>query len=331
MKNALMLACAWLAATGIGLAQSTEESAGQAAAQAHRYREALAQYTAALQKTAEGSADEQRIAEAAIGAARNVTPAPPVPEDARRFFVRGTIAVKEARTAADFDAGAKEFGMAVRAAPWWPEAYFNHGIALEAAGRYDEAIRALKLYVLAAPGAADAGAVKDRIYGLEYRQEKARNEASAAQQDQQRRIREAQAKYGRWLGEWSYEASAQWPGMSVQHVGIVTFSVQDHGLEGRLRYTGHYRNGEYSSPDDKPAAPVLRGADPRGTGAIEWVHVYAYPAGNCYRPDEWRPAKLVLSADANTATYTYALASLHHQTCTPTGYATMSVKLTRRR
>ncbi len=61
--------------------------------------------------------------------------------------------------------------------PWLAEAYNNLGVAQDKAGLYGPAIQSLKLYLLAAPDASDAKPVKNLIYEIEYRQEKAAKEA----------------------------------------------------------------------------------------------------------------------------------------------------------
>lgn len=171
-----------LAATSVCFAQSPDEAAARAAEQAGRYREALGQYVAALQKTQQGSADETRLRESAVAVAKQVIPAVPVPEEARRFMVRGATAIKEAKTSADFEQAAGEFALAGRVAPWWPDPYFNQGVALEKAGKLPEAIRAFRTYLSISPDSVDAGKVKDQIYALEFRHEKGQKDSAAEQQ-----------------------------------------------------------------------------------------------------------------------------------------------------
>lgn len=142
--------------------QSSEESAGRAAEQAGKLREALTQYVAALQSVPEGSADDQRLRETIIKLIQKLSPPPALPEEARRFSVRGQIAIKDAKSAVDFAEASKEFGKALRVAPWWADGYFNQGVALEKAGKYSQAARALKFYLLAAPNAPDVQNVRVR-------------------------------------------------------------------------------------------------------------------------------------------------------------------------
>jgi tetratricopeptide (TPR) repeat protein len=194
-KTAVWLLCAFLmmfAANTPLFSQSTEESAGRGAEQAGKLREALTHYLAALQSASEGSADDQRLREAIIKLVQKLSPPPALPEEARRFSVRGQTWIKEAKNPSDFDEAAKEFGSALRIAPWWADGYINQAVALEKAGRFSRAILSLRLYLLAAPAAPDAEKVKEQIYALEVRQEKAARDAVAERQkeEQQRLVRQ---------------------------------------------------------------------------------------------------------------------------------------------
>ena len=97
----------------------------------------------------------------------------------------------------DFAEAAKEFSKVVRIAPWWADGYYNLAVAQEKAGQLNEAIRSLKLYLLAASASPDAEKIKRQIYALEYRQEKAAKEASTKRQEQEARARaKAEGKAG---------------------------------------------------------------------------------------------------------------------------------------
>lgn len=98
---------------------------------------------------------------------------PPIPEEARRHFVRGTTLFKEAKSPDDFKQVVDEFGQAANIAPWWPDARYNRALAWEAAGNYEKAIINLKLYLLFKLPEADARAAQDKIYAIEAKQEKA--------------------------------------------------------------------------------------------------------------------------------------------------------------
>lgn len=145
-------------------------------AQAASPEDTLKQYVADLQKNPNDYALREKI----IRHAQTMTPAPAIPEEAERHMARGAAAVKNAKDVADFRDAVNEFEKATLAAPWLAGAYYNLGIARDKTGMYSDAIRSLKLYLLAEPDASDAKAVKTLIYEIEYRQEKAAKESSPA-------------------------------------------------------------------------------------------------------------------------------------------------------
>ena len=166
----------WVGVFSLNALAADEEAIGRQAEEAGKFREALSHYVTALQSTPEGSDAEQRLREKVIKLALKIQPSPAIPEEARKFSVRGQTSIKEAKSSSDFQEAAKEFVKALRIAPWWADGYFNLGLAQEKAGQLNEAIRSLRLYLLAAPNAQDARHVQDQIYALEYRQEKVRKE-----------------------------------------------------------------------------------------------------------------------------------------------------------
>ncbi len=191
-----------------------EEMLGRQAEQAGRPREALTHYVAALQFTSEGSASDQSLREKIISLVQKLTPPPAVPDEARNFAVRGQIAFKEAKSQSDYVEATKEFSRALKVAPWWTETYFNLAVAQEKAGQVNDAVRSLKLYLLAAPNAPDADKIKDQIYALEYREERARKDAQdkadeARRQEQARLDRERREAEERRRAEEQSKAMAQ--------------------------------------------------------------------------------------------------------------------------
>jgi len=206
MKSFVIVVLAFiLIGASYAWSQSLEESRAKAAEQAGKLREALTHYVSALQSVSEGSADDQPLRETIIKLVQKLSPPPAVPEEARRFSIRGQTWIKEAKNSSDFEEAAKEFGKALRVAPWWADGYINQAVALEKAGKFDGAIRSLKLYLLAAPAAPDAEKVKEQIYVLEVRQEKAQKETATRKEEQERKRREEEAKaldISRFVGSW---------------------------------------------------------------------------------------------------------------------------------
>ncbi len=146
----------------------------QAAAQAQTPQATLNQYVADLQKNPNDYALREKI----IWHVQTMKPAPAIPRDAERFMNRGAAAAKSAKDANDFKDAVAEFEKATLAAPWMANAYYNLGVAQDKAGMYSNAIRSLKLYLVAAPNAPDAKNVEKLIDEIEYRQEKAAKEPS---------------------------------------------------------------------------------------------------------------------------------------------------------
>jgi tetratricopeptide (TPR) repeat protein len=145
-------------------------------AQAQSPQQTLNQYVADLQKNPSDYAQREKI----IKHVQTMKPAPAVPEEAKRYLSRGIAAMKEAKSKDDFKDAVNEFEKAALSAPWFANAYYNLGVAQDKAGAYANAIRSLKLYLLASPDARDAEAVKGLIYEIEYRQEKAAKASSPA-------------------------------------------------------------------------------------------------------------------------------------------------------
>jgi tetratricopeptide (TPR) repeat protein len=137
-------------------------------------QQTLTQYISDLQKNPNDYALREKI----IKHVQTMKPAPAIPEGAERYMARGGAAVKAAKNEKDFQDAALEFEKASLTAPWLAAAYYNLGITQDKAGKYREAIQSLKLYLLAAPEASDAKAVKTLVYEIEYRQEKAAKESS---------------------------------------------------------------------------------------------------------------------------------------------------------
>ena len=90
------------------------------------------------------------------------------PPEAEAAAGRGTYIFKNAASPDDVLSAAKEYLAAIEAAPWVPNYYYNLCIVLEKTPYTQQALHACKLYLVAAPDATDAGAVRQRIAGLQY-------------------------------------------------------------------------------------------------------------------------------------------------------------------
>ena len=133
-------------------------------------RELLARYVVELQTTPEDQALRERI----IRLERTITPSPAVPQEAQRLFARATIFQQEANDITGREALAMSaYAFAISAykdalliAPWWPEAYYGLSRSLQGAGRYDDAVAALNLYIATGPNVAGASAAADRMCAI---------------------------------------------------------------------------------------------------------------------------------------------------------------------
>lgn len=94
---------------------------------------------------------------------REQTNKPALPEEGRRWRVLAESAVQKGYWV---DA-ALLYECAVEIAPWWPEGHFNSAIILAELKLYEDAIAAMKRYLLLVPDAPDARQAQDRIYEWE--------------------------------------------------------------------------------------------------------------------------------------------------------------------
>ena len=138
--------------------------------------EMFEQNVADLQKNPGDKALREKIIKTAL----TMKPAPAVPEDAERNMARGVVFFTKATDNAGYHKAIVEFEAATNAAPWLDKAYYNLGVAQEKAGMFKEAIRSLKLYLLADPNAKNAREVRNQIYMLEANVEEAQTPPSPA-------------------------------------------------------------------------------------------------------------------------------------------------------
>lgn len=220
---------------------------GSAYAQSASPQQTLSQYVSTLQS----NPNDQMLREKIIRHVQAMKKAPAIPEEAERFMARGTAAVRAAKDVNDFKDAAAEFEKATLAAPWLASAYYNLGISQDKAGMYADAIRSLRLYLLASPDAADAKAVRNLIYEIEYRQEKAARKASpeevAAKQ---------QNAYGAWLQglDGARFISAPIADSAIGHEGELMFSTYFiDGREVRVGWIEGVRDTRYF---DFGSAPI---------------------------------------------------------------------------
>jgi tetratricopeptide (TPR) repeat protein len=137
-------------------------------------RDQLQQLVAQLQQ----SPGDQALREKIIALALTLNPKPATPDAVTMAEGAAEYAFKNAKSNSDFSDAAKQYEKALLLAPWLAADYFNCGVAHEKAAENKEAIASFNLYLLAAPKADDALAVKKRIGGLQYAAQKTEDEAN---------------------------------------------------------------------------------------------------------------------------------------------------------
>ncbi len=190
------------------------------------FQQALADY---------GQNNNHTNAERVIRLAAALDTLPPIPEEARKHFVRGGVLFKDATTTNDFKAAIKEFSAAVHLAPWWPEARYNRALADEAAGHYDWAITNLNLYLLFKLPAEEARKVQDKIYALEVKAEEA-----AKKKAEEQIVATGEAKIATLNGAaWRWDAA----------LGYCEFYCVDGILKYRI-FGSHFQGGVANSDSE---------------------------------------------------------------------------------
>jgi tetratricopeptide (TPR) repeat protein len=127
------------------------------------YKNTLSELTEALKMADE--AEAQAIQEAIFSIVRKNPSLGEPPEEAKSRVLRAELLVKEA----SFNKAAREYWEAIQIAPYMAQLYFNSALIHAQLKRYPEAIRQMKIYLLAAP---DAQAVKVEIAKWELAMER---------------------------------------------------------------------------------------------------------------------------------------------------------------
>lgn len=162
------------------VAASAAVKAGDAAAGRGENREAFDQYVSAYRSAVRGSELHGQSLGKLLEVLPQLQPAPEIPDDAKRFMLRGLELAKVARDPSGFQKAALEMEKAIRVAPWWWQAFYNVALMHEGAENYQTAIYALEWYLRANPNGADGEAVRNKIYVLQLRAEEAAAKSQAA-------------------------------------------------------------------------------------------------------------------------------------------------------
>ena len=130
--------------------------------QAETPQDTLNQYISDLQKNPSDYALREKI----IKHVQTMKPSPPIPEEARRYFIEGNALLKAAKEQKGYGLALDSYRQCLLIAPWWEEAYFNYAVALDLANQFDEAVNALKLYIATNPGEGESRKAQDKIYEI---------------------------------------------------------------------------------------------------------------------------------------------------------------------
>jgi len=143
---------------------------GETAIAERRSSAAIQHLASALQRLPEGKAKQDTLLKLLRLVASMPDP-PSLTEKGERDFSRGNAMLKSATNPESIDRAIMEFRSTIRRSPWWTNAYLNLGLAYAQRRLYRDAALYFKLYLIANPNAKNAGAVREQIYELEYKQE----------------------------------------------------------------------------------------------------------------------------------------------------------------
>jgi len=187
MKLRMVFVCLFSIATLLAVVSANAQSTPA--------QETLNQYISDLQNNPNDYALRERI----IKLVQTMKPAPAIPEEARRHYVKGRALSEDAKQPSEFADAAGEFQKALLVAPWWGEAYLLMGIALEAAQRYDDATASLKLSMSANSSEELRRKTQDEIYKIEAKAERA---AKKTVEDRQKQQEDAETKKAKEQEDW---------------------------------------------------------------------------------------------------------------------------------
>jgi hypothetical protein len=131
-------------------------------------REEFKQLVEQLQKTPNDNVLREKIIKLAL----KIKPAPAIPEEARRAFVRGNATMSEAKLPDEYARAVLLYTEASLIAPWWGDPYFNLAKAHELRQEYDSAIFGLRFFLLTGVIGNDARQAQDQIYILEEKRDR---------------------------------------------------------------------------------------------------------------------------------------------------------------
>jgi len=192
--------------------------------------ETLDQLVADLQR----NPGDRTLRERIIALVQSLPAPPPIPAEAKRNLVKGATFHREAKDPGGVELALRAYEQALLAAPWWPDAYYNASLALVSAGRYDEAIQDLELYLLTMPKPSDAEEAQNQIYAIEAKKELAARESAGRAQEArvEAAARAERAALDSFEGRWEVTRYERAQGTGDSPVGeVVTITRRDEAFD----------------------------------------------------------------------------------------------------
>lgn len=280
-----------------------------AGASAQTPREQFAQMLAVLQKTPNNEGLRENI----VRLARQLQPAPAIPEEARRALIRGNTALEDATGLDDYARAAAHYEEAAALAPWWGAAYMSLARARELQSDYVSAQRNVKLYVLTAISPEDARKAQDYLYALQDKQERA-----------DRRKADLDTKFGWLSGHWRLTKKLlDRSGYVVAETDPVAARSNVEGNRVMLKAAADtlehdYRHGGYDASPTRVDQSFRIFYD--GSGQLVMELFGARDPSMCPVTFDWNPVEFEVSDDRRTITATRE--NLYGPpTCQPSGYS----------
>jgi tetratricopeptide (TPR) repeat protein len=166
------------------------------------------------------------LRERIIRLAQEMDPPPAIPEEARRHFDRASALLADAKPPADGAGAADEFRQALLVAPWWAEAYMSLGLALETAGRPDDAIASFRLFLATHPQGEALRSAQDAVARNEAKAEKAVRDRvlAAGRASAELKARQEAVKAGRAKGPGEFPESIDGARYAFRYSGTVALT-----------------------------------------------------------------------------------------------------------
>jgi tetratricopeptide (TPR) repeat protein len=270
-------------------------------------RQQLKQYVADLQK----NPSDDTLREKIIKLALTLDPKPGVPDDAVVAAAKGdTIFAHAAESGSkdDLKASADAFVQASLLAPWVAAYYLEEGAALEKAGQFDAAIRALNFYLIAAPKASDASDVRGKIEGIKYERDSAVRQAQQEAQAAQERERQILANLS---GTWRRRT-----GDNEHYYDLWSFSMTSPGSLRMRRTSTHYGDGPQGDPSSNSIELVGTIAGHQIHGTYQQSMTLPFQMCGTNHPDEEGQWTGSISEDGRAIAVDLTVQSLKLDSCT---------------